>query len=417
MTIIFYTILFLCFVNLFRIAFYLIASDIYSVKLAKQKNSRKYRNLPTISVLVPVHNEEHTIERCLASVVNSNYPSSKLELIVCNDGSTDKSKQIIHKFKKDNKNKCKIRLINRPQKGKAAVLNYGLRRVAKNQLVMCLDSDSYLDPMALRNAVEHFRDRGVLALSSNVNIIEDNSLLSLLQRFEYLVCYQMKKGQAEFGVEYIVGGIGSMFRRSALDKVAYYDTNTMTEDIDLTLKIIVNKTHQQKIAYAADSIVYTEAAHSIKELMKQRYRWKFGRNQTYLKNNNYFFSNNKRHNKRVAWFMIPFSIVQDMLFLLEPFVIAYFLFIVIYFGDYRTIVTALTVLSTYLLFNIWSSQHLRAKDKIRFSLLSPLMYFLMYVLAWAEYYALIKSLIDLPKLKQSIAQKHIVWNSPARKKA
>ena len=60
----------------------------------------------------------------------------------------------------------------------------------------------------------------------------------MIQRFEYLICHQMKKAHSAYNVEYIIGGIGSMFRRSTLDEVGLYDTNTMTEDIDLTMKIL-----------------------------------------------------------------------------------------------------------------------------------------------------------------------------------
>lgn len=416
MTIMFYMVMLLCMINLFRLTAYLIGSDIYSMKLARTKGNKKRWHLPTISVLVPAHNEEHTIERCMDSVYNSDYPQGKLEMIVCNDGSTDRTRKIVEAYKRTHRNGCKIRLINRPNKGKAATLNYALRRSARHQLIMCLESDSCLDPGALRNAAQYFRDRDVVALSSNVNIIEDSSLITLLQRLEYLVCYQMKKGQAQFGVEYIVGGIGSIFRRSNLKKVSYYDTNTMTEDIDLTLKILVNKSRQQKIAFAADSIVYTEPAHSLKELMKQRFRWKFGRNQTYFKHLAYFFSKEHRHNKRLTWFMLPFSLLQDLFFLLEPIIILYFAYIIIYYHDYTTLISAVVVLSVYLTFNIWSTSHLRLYDKLRLSIFAPVAYFLMYILSFAEYYALIKSLIDLPTLRQSIFQKHITWNSPTRKK-
>ena len=78
----------------------------------------------------------------------------------------------------------------------------------------------------------------VVATASNVNIMPNGTLLGLVQRYEYLISYHMKKAHNIFNVEYIIGGIGSMFRRDVLDEVGMYDTNTMTEDIDLTMKII-----------------------------------------------------------------------------------------------------------------------------------------------------------------------------------
>lgn len=417
LTAFFYVVIVLSLLNLIRLSFYLIGSDFYTIRsIKKNKANRKNYYLPTVTVIVPVHNEQTTLLRCLKSVYNSNYPHNKLELIIVNDGSTDRSKTIIKNFRKNHKYGCKIRYANRKNKGKAAALNYGIQNLARHSLIMCLDSDSYLDSNSIRNAAKHFRDKNVVALSSNVNIANPHSsLLALLQRYEYIVCYQMKKGQAELGFEYIVGGIGSMFRKKIISQVRYYDTNTMTEDIDLTLKILVNKKHHQKIDYAADSIVYTEPTYTLKELLKQRFRWKYGRNQTYLKNKSYIFSTQQNHNKRISWFVIPFTLFQDLIFLLEPAIVIYFLYITIYYHDVVTIFLAMMVLTVYLLLNIWNTPHLELKEKLQLSFISPVIYFLMYVLSFAEYYALIKSIIDMPKLKSSI-KTHTVWKSPSRRK-
>lgn len=408
-------ILVICLLNLLRMSIYLLSSDMYSLKLLRDKRRSKRYHLPTISVVIPAHNEEKTIRRAVESVYLSDYPANKLEVIVANDGSTDATADIVRQLKKELAGGCKIRLINRPNRGKATVLNHTMRRYAHNQLIMCLDADSFLTRSSLRNAAQHFRDRDVVALSSNVNIIEDGTVLTLVQRFEYLMCYQMKKGQALLGVEYIVGGIGSMFRRSMLKKVSYYDSNTTTEDIDLTLKIIVSKLKRQKIAYAGDSIVYTEAAHSLSELMRQRFRWKYGRSQTFLKNNFLFFSRNKRYSRRLTWFMLPLSLLQDLIFFFEPLVIGYFLYNALRYGDPTTFISALSVLTVYLLFNVWSSDQLSIRSRLRLSYYAPPMYLLMYVLSYVEYLALIKALILAPKLKASISARHITWQSPQRR--
>jgi cellulose synthase/poly-beta-1,6-N-acetylglucosamine synthase-like glycosyltransferase len=396
-------------------ALYLVTSDIYSVRRIKQAKSRRRWHLPTISVVVPAHNEATTIERCLKSLVESNYPAGKLEVIVANDGSTDNTADIVLDFKKQNRGSCKIRLINRPNRGKAMVLNYAMRRCARGSLVMCLDSDSYLAPNALRNAAQHFRDRKVVAMSSNVNIIEDGTLMALVQRFEYLVCYQMKKGQALLDIEYIVGGIGSMFRRSMVKKVSYYDTNTMTEDIDLTMKIIGRKDRKDRIAYASDSVAYTEPAHTVGALMRQRYRWKYGRSQTFLKHKHMFFSRDKRMAKRLSWFMLPFAIMQDLFFFTEPFILAYFLYVSYQYNDTGIFVSACSVLTAYLLVNVWSTSHLSIKERLRLTYYAPPMYMTMYVLSFAEYYALIKAMILAPRLRRSITQRHFTWRSPERR--
>lgn len=411
----FFIILTLCLLNLIRMAAYLITSDLYTLQRMQTDKKRKRWHLPTISVVVPAHNESNTIIRCIDSLVNSNYPKGKLEIIVANDGSTDDTADKVRAYKKLHRD-TKIRLINRPNKGKAKVLNYAMRRCARGSLIMCLDADSFLEKNALRNGAQHFRDRNVVAMSSNVNIVENGTLLALVQRFEYLVCYQMKKGQALLDIEYIVGGIGSMFRRSMLQKVSYYDTNTMTEDIDLTMKIIGRKNRKDRIAYAADSIAYTEPALSLSALMRQRYRWKYGRSQTFLKNKHMFFSRDKQQSKRLSWFMLPFALAQDAFFFLEPLVLGYFMYISVRYLDSSVFASACIVISGYLLVNVWSSGHLSILQRLRLTYYAPPMYTAMYVLSFVEYYALIKSMIELPKLRDSIKQHHYTWRSPERRK-
>jgi len=200
-----------------------------------------------------------------------------------------------------------------------------------------------------------------------------------------------------------------------LRQVKFYDSNTMTEDIDLTMKIIMNKGRHERIAYAYDSIVYTEAAHSIKELSTQRFRWKFGRSQTFLKHLGLFFSTKKNHQKRVSWFMLPHAIFQDLVFFAEPLVFVWMLFLVLYFHDFATVVTAMLVVTTYLSANIWAAHQLDVFARIRLTFYALPMYFLMYVLSAAEYYALIKTYALAPTLKKSISSGHVTWTSPARK--
>jgi len=191
----------------------------------------------------------------------------------------------------------------------------------------------------------------------------------------------------------------------------------MTEDIDLTMKIIGRKGRKDRIAYASDSIVYTEPALSVGALMRQRYRWKYGRSQTFLKNKGIFFSLNKNHAKRLSWFMLPYALLQDIFFFAEPLVLGYFVYVSLRYAEASIFASALVVLSIYLLVNVWSSGHLSIKERLRLTYYAPPMYIAMYVLSFAEYYALIKSIIELPKLGDSIKKRHFTWRSPARRKA
>lgn len=409
-----YAIVLICIINLLRIATYLITSDLYMISVAKRKDAAKVRSLPTISVIIPAHNEVLTIGKAIAAMRDIYYPSSKLEVIIMDDGSTDGTAQKAQKLIDVSSRGPIFRVISRPNRGKAAALNYAIRYKARGSLIVCLDADSHLDKWALINAVWHFEDKKVMALSMNVNVVEDGTLLGLMQRIEYLVNYHMKKGQDYMGLQYIIGGVGSMFRRSVLSRVKFYDTNTMTEDIDLTLKLLLHKRLGEKLAYAADSVSYTDPAHSIHDLALQRFRWKYGRSQTFIKHATLFFSRNPAHSKRLSWFMLPYVLLQDAMFLVEPVIVGYLLYIVLRFGDLGVLTTAFMLMTLYLGLSIWSSRHLSIKDRLRLTYYAPPMYFLMYVMTYVEYFALIKALLGSRRLRSSMLQHHTTWKSPRR---
>jgi biofilm PGA synthesis N-glycosyltransferase PgaC len=188
----------------------------------------------------------------------------------------------------------------------------------------------------------------------------------------------------------------------------------MTEDIDLTMKIIARGNKKTRVAYAHDVITYTEAVPSLSSLITQRFRWKYGRMQTFLKNSSLFFSTSKNHTRLLTWFILPFAIVQEAMFIIEPVIITFIIGISIYYHNPGTLLSALFVISTYIIFNIWSTIHLTKKEKFRLSFLAPSMYVFLYVLTLVEYSALVRSIVKLPNLKNSISKNKVTWVSPER---
>jgi len=405
--------------NILRMAVYLVSSNVYDVRRSWRagKSRAKRAYLPTVTLLIPAHNEAAVIEKTLESVWASNYPKLKLTIVVVDDGSTDVTKKIVRRFIRCHPDGFAIRLVTQPNSGKAIALNNAINKHVSSRLVMCLDADSLLDRHAIRNAAQYFHDRKVVALASNVNIIEDKTILGLVQRFEYLISYQMKKAHTVLNTEYIIGGVGSMFRANMLERVQYYDSNTMTEDIDLTMKIISTGNRRNRVVYGSDCLAYTEAVPSFKSLVRQRYRWKYGRMQTFLKNRHLFFNADKRYAKQLTFFTLPLAILQEFNLLLEPLLVGLILYLSIRDQDPRSLLFALVIVTVYVSLNIWTSEHLSIRQRLRLSLFAAPMYFLLYVLAIVEYAALVKSVGGLSRLKHSIAAGHVTWKSPERSAA
>ncbi len=176
---------------------FIIGSEIYPLATAlKRKNNRSYTRgvLPHFTVIIPAFNEKSVVLRAVKSVLNNDYPLGKFKVVVVDDGSTDGTGQKVKLFKKKNKI---INLFIHVQKnsGKANAMNAAIKKYASGKLIMCLDADSYIAKNALRKAAIYFRDPKVMAVAANNKIIPDNTVLNLVQRFEYVIAYQMKRAQ------------------------------------------------------------------------------------------------------------------------------------------------------------------------------------------------------------------------------
>ncbi len=391
-------------INLVRMMFYMVGSDIYAVleHLNRKPGKRKPFVFPTFTVVIPAHNEGISVLTSVRSVLASNYPKNKLNVVVIDDGSKDNTFQILQDYKSEHDIQ-NLNLVHQENAGKARALNNGFQNYATGELVMCLDADSYLEPNSLREAAWYFdKDKRTVALSANVRIINTGSLMNLIQRYEYLICYQMKRAQTVFNVEYIIGGIGSTFRRSVLEEVGYYDTNTITEDIDLTMKFIKLGNKENRVAYGAKVIAYTQSVLNVKDLINQRYRWKYGRTQTFIKNAGLFFNSGSQYSKLLTWVFLPYAIFCDAVFFLEPLFVTYIVGESLYYHDWMTLVTAISVVSAYMMLNVLSEDTLAFRDKWKLVLLAPTMYVFFYLLSYVEYVALIKSIFNSRQIYRSI---------------
>lgn len=377
-------------VNFIRIFVMLVGSDIYDIRqiLHSTRKRRTYR--PFISVVIPAYNEETGVLRTVESVLATNYPNK--QIIVVNDGSTDRTLAILRNYQR--KHPGAISVISQKNSGKAVALNYAITKWAKGSLVMVLDADSLLHPDGMQHMVNHFRNRKIIAASSNVKVLPSKSVLGVAQRIEYLISYRMKRSLSIMNMEYIVGGVGSTFRRSVLLKVGGYDTDTMTEDIDLTVKLIKHFGNTNyRVHYAADCVTYTEHVLSFPSLIKQRFRWKYGRFQTLLKNKDMFFSKSKLYDRKLTWIQFPYALFGEAILLIEPLLVGYILWVTVMYADNTSMLSVYVIVSTFIFLMLLGENTETTKTKITLSAVLPFAYLLMYILALVEFIALTKSIL------------------------
>ena len=208
-----------------------------------------------ISVIIPVYNSEKYIERCLNSIINQTYKN--LEIILLNDGSTDKSYSIIEEYKKLD---SRIKLINQNNQGVAKTRNKGILN-STGELIMFVDNDDYLDCDYIKKLYDEIEDNDVIV--SGYKRVTDKKII-----------YKKKIKKNNWGKFENVAPWGKLIKRNYLVKnnIQFYDYS-IGEDIIFNFKL------------------YT-ATKKIKIISNYGYNW-------YYNNNSVSNTRQKKFNKNI----------------------------------------------------------------------------------------------------------------------
>jgi cellulose synthase/poly-beta-1,6-N-acetylglucosamine synthase-like glycosyltransferase len=242
-------------------------------------------NLKTVSILIPVYNEEKLLATVISSLLNLDYPKEKYEIIIVDDGSQDNSCEVVYQFL-EKERAVKIKFLRQENQGKAKALNRAFAE-SQGEIIVCIDSDCVLTKDSLLFGVRHFQDEKVGAVAGNVKIWNQDKIFTKLQALEYLEGLNFARQALSFfnKVNIVPGAIG-FFSRKVLEEVGLYNGNVYAEDCDLTLRILKAG---YKVVYEPKAVAYTEAPENIYCLLKQRYRWTRGILQAVKKNHNLLY--------------------------------------------------------------------------------------------------------------------------------
>ncbi|MEW6528386.1 MAG: glycosyltransferase family 2 protein [Candidatus Micrarchaeota archaeon] len=219
-----------------------------------------------VSIIIPAYNEEKTISKTIESVLKLNYPKEKLEIIVINDGSTDKTAEFVKTFKE-------VVLINKKNTGKANSVNIGIKK-AKGEFIATLDADSFVESNALNYMLGYFEeDEKVAAVVLVLKVHEPENIIQSMQYIEYLVSAFFTKILSFLDAIMVTPGPFTVYKASIFEKIGYFDENNITEDTEIALRI---QSAQYKIKSSYNTRVHTVSPVNIQKLLKQRIRWYTG---------------------------------------------------------------------------------------------------------------------------------------------
>ncbi len=248
----------------------------YSV-LVDTEEAKEYE--PSITFVIPCKNEEDAIEHTVMSCLEADYPKEKCEVIVINDGSTDSTGEILERIKKDNPERLTI-ISWKKNRGKREGMAAGFR-LAKGDIVIQLDSDSYIRPDTVRELIKPFIHPEVAAVCGHADVANaSENYITKMQSAYYNVSFRvMKAAESTFYMVFCCSGCSSAYRKEPVLLVLEDWLNekflgtkvTYGDDRSLTTWML---REGYKTIYSDRVQAYTIAPNNIKQFFKQQLRWK-----------------------------------------------------------------------------------------------------------------------------------------------
>ena len=239
-------------------------------------------DLPTVSVLIPMHNEEKVAGNVLNALLNVDYPHEKLEIIPIDDNSSDGTRKILESYAEKYPNL--IHPVFRDSsavRGKPSSLNDAIK-VANDEIIIVFDADYIPSKGLVRDLVVSFLDPEIGAVMGRVIPLNvSKNLLTRLIELERSGGYQVDQ-QARYNLGLIpqYGGTVGGFRRELILKFGGFDPKVLAEDTELTIRTYVS---HKKVAYMNRAECYEESPETWDARARQIRRWSRGHNQVMFK--------------------------------------------------------------------------------------------------------------------------------------
>src|SRR5690554_2407512 len=255
------------------------------------------QELPEVSVIVPAYNEGELVYKTLLSLVNSNYPLEKLQIISVDDGSADDTWYWMQKAKKELGERLSI--YQQPEnKGKRHALYLGFE-LAKGDVFVTVDSDSIVKNDTLRNLVSPFvRNPKCGAVAGNVRVLNNtNAIIPRMLNVSFVFSFEfVRSAQSVLGSVLCTPGALAAYRKDAvlncledwMQQTFMGKRSTIGEDRALTNMILKQGLH---VMFQKNALVYTNIPVTYNNLYKMFVRWERSNVRENIMMSKFAFSN------------------------------------------------------------------------------------------------------------------------------
>jgi biofilm PGA synthesis N-glycosyltransferase PgaC len=225
--------------------------------------------LPPISLLIAAYNEADNLSETFRGILAQDYPAP-VEIIVVDDGSNDSTREVLASLGLPN-----LKTVLASHGGKALALNQGLKHVT-NDLVVCIDADTFLHPQALRRIVSRLiSDPPHTAAVAGCVLVKNSraSFMAKLQEWDYFTgIASAKRQQSLYQGTLVAQGAFSAFKTEAIRSVSGWPP-VIGEDIVLTWALLEQG---RRVGFEPTAVGFTVAPTTLKGFFRQRKRWARG---------------------------------------------------------------------------------------------------------------------------------------------
>jgi len=264
--------------------------------------------LPFVSLVVAAKNEETTIARVVKLLCDLDYPRSHYEVCVVNDASTDSTPKILDNLARQHDNLTILHRQPGAGGGKSGALNAALK-VTRGDIIAVFDADASVDRDLLRRVLPTFTrpEVGAVQIRKTISNAEENFWTRGQAAEMAMDLYIQQQRVAAGGVGELRGN-GQFVRRLALDRCGGFNEETITDDLDLSFRLHLDR---WQIEMLASPPVFEEGVTDFVSLWHQRSRWAEGGYQRYLDYWRLFASN--RMGLRKSWDALTFFAIQYLM--------------------------------------------------------------------------------------------------------
>lgn len=372
-----YLALFLLWFMLFYHIFLMLGG--YLEYLKHDKNVKKFSEnegeFPTVSILIPAHNEQLVIENTLQAMINLNYPKDKLEVIPINDNSSDETGFIVDEY-------AKLYPFIKPLhtkpptggKGKSGALNQGLK-FSTGEVIVVYDADNTPEPEAIYNLVIGLNnDKKAAAVVGKFRVLNANeNLLTRFINIETLTFQWLAQaGRWHWFKMTTIPGTNFAIRRSVIEELGGWDEKAISEDTELSFRVYNAGYH---IRFFPAAITWEQEPETLKVWWKQRMRWAQGNEYVIFK----FLSQFRKLNSKVR--IDLFYFLFTYLFFFGGILVSHLIFILNLIFDLELLignVSIVLLVTGFLLFlvEVWLALSLeKGQLNLKNALIVVLMYF------------------------------------------